>query len=141
MLSMDLLVFISKVHLKGIVFYLQELVSPLWGISPDQGLKCHRIKKERERNYIANTGVHMVAQQKQFRVGTMRLQVRSLASLSGLRIQHCHELWCRSQMWLRSCIAVAVARASGYSFDYTPSLGISICHKCGLKKAKKEKGK
>lgn len=66
MLSMDLLVFISKVHLKGIVFYLQELVSPLLGISPDQGLKCHRIKKERERNYIANTGVHMVAQQKQF---------------------------------------------------------------------------
>ena len=29
--------------------------------------------------------------------------------LSGLRIQHCHELWCRSQTWLRSCIAVAVA--------------------------------
>ena len=34
--------------------------------------------------------------------------VRSLASLSGLRIWHCHELWSRSQMQLRSGIAVAV---------------------------------
>ena len=27
---------------------------------------------------------------------------QSLASLSGLRIQHCHEPWCRSQMLLGS---------------------------------------
>ena len=38
----------------------------------------------------------------------MRLQVRSLASLNGSRICHCHELWCRSQMWLGSGVAVAV---------------------------------
>ena len=31
-----------------------------------------------------------------------------LALLSGLRIQLCHELWCGLQMWLRSCVAVAV---------------------------------
>ena len=31
-----------------------------------------------------------------------------LASLSGLRIWHCHELWCKSKMWLESCVAVAV---------------------------------
>ena len=35
-------------------------------------------------------------------------RVRSLASLSGLRIWRCRELWCRSQMQLRFCIAVAV---------------------------------
>ena len=35
--------------------------------------------------------------------------VRSLVLLSGLRIQHCHELWCRSQMRLGSQVAVAVA--------------------------------
>ena len=35
--------------------------------------------------------------------------VRSLASLSGLRIQRCHELWWRSQTQLGSGIAVAVA--------------------------------
>ena len=29
-------------------------------------------------------------------------------SLSGLRMWHCHELWCRSQMQLRSGIAVVV---------------------------------
>ena len=28
----------------------------------------------------------------------MRTQVRSLALLSGLRIQRCHELWCRLQL-------------------------------------------
>jgi len=31
----------------------------------------------------------------------MRMWVPSLASLSGLRIWCCHELWCRSQTWLR----------------------------------------
>ena len=35
--------------------------------------------------------------------------VRSLALLSGLRIQRCHELWCRSQTWLGSRVAVALA--------------------------------
>ena len=32
----------------------------------------------------------------------------SLASLSGLGIWHCLELWCRSQMQLGSHVAVAV---------------------------------
>ena len=49
-----------------------------------------------------------MAQQKQIQLGTMRLWVQSLALLSGLRIQHCRELLCRSQMWLRSGIAVAL---------------------------------
>ena len=30
----------------------------------------------------------------------MRTWVRTLALLSGLRVQHCCELWCRSQTWL-----------------------------------------
>ena len=37
------------------------------------------------------------------------LRVRSLASLSGLRIWHCRELWCRSKMRPGSGVAVAVA--------------------------------
>ena len=45
------------------------------------------------------------------------------ASLSGLRIQHCCELWCRSQMQRGSHIAVAVAQAGGYSSNWTPILG------------------
>ena len=43
------------------------------------------------------------------KLGTMRLRVWSLASCSGLRIQHCCEPWCRSQMRLGSGIAVALA--------------------------------
>ena len=36
-------------------------------------------------------------------------EVPSVALLSGLRIRCCPELWCRLQMQLTSCIAVAVA--------------------------------
>uniref|UniRef100_A0A8D0WJ10 Diacylglycerol kinase n=1 Tax=Sus scrofa TaxID=9823 RepID=A0A8D0WJ10_PIG len=38
----------------------------------------------------------------------MKTWVRSLASLSGLRIQHCHELWCRSKMHVGSHVDVAL---------------------------------
>jgi len=54
-------------------------------------------------------GVPVVVLQKRIQLGTMRLQVRSLASLSGLRIHRCGELWYRSQTRLGSHIAVAVA--------------------------------
>ena len=57
----------------------------------------------------------------------MRRQVQSLALLSGLRIQCCQELRCRSQMRLGSSVTVALAQAGGYSSDSTPSLGISKC--------------
>ena len=69
----------------------------------------------------------------------MRTQVRSLASLSRLRIQHCHGLWCRSQTWLRSGIVVAVAVASSYGSNLTPSPGTSICCRCSPKKRQKNK--
>ena len=39
---------------------------------------------------------------------SMRTRVRSLASLSLLRLRHCHELWCGSWRRLRSPVAVAV---------------------------------
>ena len=53
-------------------------------------------------------GVPVVTQWKQIQLGTVRLWVRSLASLSGLRIWFCCELWCRLQMWLKPVIVVAV---------------------------------
>ena len=58
-----------------------------------------------------------------------------IPGLSALRIQRCHELWCRSQMWLESC----VAEAGGCSSNSTPSLGASICHGCSPKKKQKAK--
>ena len=42
-------------------------------------------------------------------------------------------------MRLGSGLAVAVVQAGGYSSDSTPSLGTSICCKCGPKKIKKKK--
>ena len=75
-----------------------------------------------------------MAQWKQIQLGTMRLQVRSLASLSGLRIWLCHELWCRSQTKLG--FGVAVAAVSSCSSHSTLSLGISIYFGCGPKKQK-----
>ena len=72
---------------------------------------------------------------------SMRMQVWSLASLSGLRIRHCCELWSRSQTQLGSQVAVAVTKASSCSSDLTPSLETSICHQRSLKETKKKKKK
>ena len=80
--------------------------------------------------------VPIVVQRKWIWLASMRMQFQSLALFSGLRIPCCHELWCRSQMWLRSHIAVAVVYASSHSSDLTPDLGTSICLGCGLKKTK-----
>ena len=86
--------------------------------------------------------VPVVAQWKRIRLGTMRLLVQFLASLSGLRIQCCSELWCRLQMKVRSGLAVTLAQACVNSSDQTPSLGISlICRGCGSKRTKKTKKK
>ena len=73
------------------------------------------------------------------RLVSTRMWVRSLALLSGLRIQCCHELWWRLQMWLRSRVTVAVMQAGSYKSDLTPSLGTSICCGCGPKKLRKKK--
>ena len=73
------------------------------------------------------------AQQKGIWLVSMRTQVWSLASLSGLRIQHCLELWCRLQMWPRSGVAVAVVQASNYSFNSTSSLRIPYTTGVALK--------
>ena len=64
---------------------------------------------------IEVTGVPVVVQQKLIRLGTMRLRVQYLASPSELRIQHCRELWCKSQMWLGSGVAVALVQAGSNS--------------------------
>ena len=69
----------------------------------------------------------------------MRWWVRSLALLSGLRIQRCCELQCRSQTQLGSHVAVVQAISS--SSNLTPSLGTSTCRRCGPKKQKRNNNK
>ena len=81
-------------------------------------------------------GILLVVQQKQIRLGTMRLCVLSLALLGGLRIQRCRELWCRLQMQLGSDVAVAMVQAGSYSSNWTLSLGTSICCGYGPEKTK-----
>ena len=44
---------------------------------------------------------------------SMRMQIQSLASFSGLRIRHCHELQCRSQTQLWCGIAWELPYAAG----------------------------
>ena len=58
-----------------------------------------------------NMVVPIMAQQVKNLLVSMRIRVRSLPSLSGLRIRYCHELWYRSQMQLRYHTVVAVAVA------------------------------
>ena len=86
-------------------------------------------------------GVSIMAQRKRIGLGTMRLWVQSLALLSGLRIRRCHELWCRLQTLLGSCVAVALAQACGNSSALPPSLGTSICCGSGPSNGKKTKKK
>ena len=80
-----------------------------------------------------------MAQWKQIWLASMRMQVRTLASLSGLRIQSCSELWYRLKACLGSGVAVAVAQTSSYSSSSTPRLGTSICRGYSPKKTKGKK--
>ena len=68
----------------------------------------------------------------------MTMWVWSLASISGLWIQHCYELWCRSQIQLGFGVAVAVVKAGGCSSFSTPGLRTSIFLKCGPKKQQRK---
>ena len=76
-----------KKNLKG-ELSLWNLLSRSWGMLHFKNCKW---------------GVPVVmAQQKLIHLGTMRLWVRFLALLSGLRFWHCRDLWCRSQTQLGS---------------------------------------
>ena len=70
-------------------------------------------------------------------LGSMRMRDGSLASLSGLRVQCCCQLWRRWQMRLGS--SMAVTEASSCSSDLTPSLGPSVCCRSSPKKDKRQK--
>ena len=97
----------------------------------DQRLLYHQIC---DNLLNSGRGVPVMAQRKRIRLGSTRMRVQSLASLSGLRIQRCYKLWCRSQARPRSGIAVAVSQAGSYSSNWTPSLGASIRCRCSPEK-------
>ena len=83
-------------------------------------------------------GVPVMVQQKRVQLGTMMLRVRSLALLSGLRIQRCRELWCRWQTQLSGSDLTLLWPGH---IAVTPNLGTSICLRCGPRKDKKRNKK
>lgn len=87
-----------------------------------------------------NIGVPVLTQQKRIQLGTRTFCVPLLASLSGLRIWCCPELWCSvggrhgSDPVLLWCRLAAVALIQSLI-----PLGTSISHRCGPKKQKEKK--
>ena len=88
---------------------------------------------------ISKYGGPIVAQWKRIRLVSMRLQVQFLASLSGSGIGPCHELWCRSQTWLRSSVAMAVVWGGTAVALMRPlAWGLSYATGAALKKKSKK---
>ena len=67
------------------------------------------------------------------------MHVPSLASLIGLRIQCCHELWWRSKMKSAPFFGGGGVWAGSCSSDWPPSRETPICRGGGPKKKKKKK--
>ena len=70
-----------------------------------------------------NDRVSIVAQWVKSDTVSTQIWIQMLASLSGLMIQHCHELQCRSQTRLGSCVAVAVVQAQQLQLRFDPQPG------------------
>ena len=103
--------------------------------------KAFKIRIIEYRSIIYKIQVPIVSQQKQIWWISMRMWVWSLALLSGLRMRHCHELWYRSQTWLRSHIAVTVAEASAVALIQSLAWKFPYGASVALKKEKKKKRK
>ena len=81
-----------------------------------------------------------MAQRKQIRLVSMRMWVRSLASLSGLETRRCRMLWCRSQMRLTSHVAVAVCTPAVVAPIGPLAWELPYATGAALKSMKKKKG-
>ena len=109
-------------------FNLDSKIRPRsFKVNVKQDIVLQTLCTKKGRNKYQNQGFLLQLSGNEPDLASMRMQVRSLAWLSGLRIWHCYEVWCRSQMWLGSHLAKTVAQASRCSFNLTPSLRTSIC--------------
>ena len=112
---------------------------PLQDLNPSSGSTSKKAtlrKQPRPQHLIyklVKWGVPTVALWKQTQQVSMRMLVGWIPGLTQW-VKHCHELWCRLQMRLRSWDAVAVVKVSSCSSDLTSSLGTSICCWCGPEK-------
>ena len=76
---------------------------------PPDAFKAKDPKTQPSQLKSVHLGSSHCAQWKRIQSVSLRMRIQSLAWLSGLRIWCCQELGCRSQMWLGSRMAVAVA--------------------------------
>ena len=67
------------------------------------------------------------------------MRVQFLALLSGLRIQHCCKLLCRSQMWFRSSAAIAVAQAAAEALIQHLVWELSYARGAAIRRKKEKK--
>ena len=118
------LIFIQRMRTGSIFIFWQINVN----IFQNPIMMCHCSRSSGWHKEIQNInkkynywGVPIMAQWKQIWLASMRTQVWSLASLSGLRMWHC-------------C-------GCGIASDSSPSLEPSICHGCSCKKQKTKKKK
>ena len=79
-----------------------------------------------------------MVQRRWIQLATIRFRVQSLASFRGLRIRRCRELWGRSQRWLGSWVAVALAQAGSWSSLIGPQPG--SLHMSQAQPTKRKKG-
>ena len=77
-----------------------------------------------------------MAQQKRTQLISMRMRVQSLALL---RVQRCCEVWFRSQSWLGSHIAMAVAWAAAVAPIQPPAWELPNATGVALNKEKEKK--
>ena len=109
-------------------------------------MKLRKMTKQNWQCFKNILGVTIVAQWKQTPLAGRRMKVQSLASLSGLRTQHCLELWCGLQMWLGSGIAVIWYRLAAaapilplaWELPYATDAALHPCQKKSKKKKKKK---
>ena len=106
--------------------------------------KFKKIPQDKWQCKHKHSGVPIKVQQKWIWIVSMRMHGWSLASLSGLGIQHCHELWCRSQTQLRSWLLwlwhrlAAVAPIWPLAWELPNAMGMAVKSKKS-KKTKKQK--
>ena len=90
------------------------------------------IKKTRDGSFSCGLAVRNLT-------SIHRTQVLSLASLSALRIRHCHELCCRSQTWLGSFLLYLWGRPAAAAPVRPLAWELSYAMSVALKRPKKKK--
>ena len=101
------------------------------GVGAETLKETHRVRLNctpgevllRGRNRSHGLGVPAVVKWKRIRLVSMMVWVRSLALISGLRIQCCCELWCSSQMRLGSGVECGCGVGQQLQLQFDPEAG------------------